>query len=170
MKEIGKYATGAIIGLLIVIGFYFLEYKPSLKKAEEEGYKAGIAECNGAIPDTAYLPGKPTIVYRDTSFKKDKPIIEIENKVLGSIFDTSYVSGKDTISVEAKTIFDIKANNADWAMNIKHKDYELNADTIKIYIPEIIEKTIIENNWLNNLIAYGAGILTAIAIWVITLL
>ena len=158
-----------LILILLGVGFYHLLYLPSLKNE----YQRGWNDC-AVQKDTVLLPGKPIIENRDTSFAVQKPIIREKTQnnstkdsinVLTSIFDTTMVSGNDTISTHALVSIKIDEHNnasiADWIMKIKHADYIPSPDTMKIYVPKLIEKIVTETNWLVNGIAYVAGVITA---------
>lgn len=166
MKEVGKYSTGVIIGVLLLVGFYFVEYKPSLKEAETKGYKSGLQECQQDT-DTTYLQSEPIIEYRDTSFNTTNPSVVDKDSLYKSSFDTSYVSGKDTIEIESNTVFDIETGKTNWSFEIKHKDFMQLPDTIRITTPRYIDKVVVENNWLYNLISYVGGIATATILFLI---
>jgi hypothetical protein len=174
MKEVSKYLLGFLIAGILFTVFYFLIYKPEL----ENEFKRGLAQCEKDT-DTLYLPGKDSIVYRDTSFSTNKPVQIKDNDSLLTFttsFDTSFVSGKDTISNKTEVQIKVKKENdkwnlvdvpATWLQSYGHKDYIQQPDTMKIYFPKYIEIPIKETNWLITTIAYVAGVLSAIATFLI---
>lgn len=159
MENIKKYATGILGGILLLAAFYFFEYKPSIKNARIEGYRAGLIEYESNT-DTLIIHGKDSIVYRDRFITIEKPVKDSIG-LLTSSFDSTLVSGKDTISTKTIVSINPSTSRANWNFEIKHKDYAQLPDTIKIYTPKYIDKVIIENNWLYNLIAYVGGLVTA---------
>lgn len=160
-----------IVGLLIA-AFYFFVWTPTL----ESEYKRGLAQCE-ADTDTTFLPGKDSLIYRDTSFAVDKPVIFEETDSLLTLttsFDTTFVSGKDTIENRAEVKIEIKKENdkwniedlsAQWDVELKHMDFIQAEDTLKIYYPKYIETVTKETNWLVSGIAYVAGVISAILIF-----
>jgi hypothetical protein len=174
MKEVSKYLVGLLIAGILFVVFYFLIYKPEL----ESEFKRGLAQCEKDA-DTLYLPGKDSIVFRDTSFSANKPVqVQDDDSLLTFItsFDTSFVSGKDTITNDAKVMIEVKKENgkwnlidvpATWLQYYRHKDFVQQPDTIKIYFPKYVEIPIKETNWLITAIAYVGGILSAIATFLI---
>jgi hypothetical protein len=174
MKEVSKYLVGFLIAGILFAVFYFLIYKPEL----ESEFKRGLAQCEKDT-DTLFLPGKDSIFYRDTSFSANKPVqVKDDDSLLTftTSFDTSFVSGKDTINNEAKVKIEVKKENgkwnlidvpAIWLQNYGHKDYVQQPDTIKIYFPKYVEIPIKETNWLITTVAYVGGVLSAIATFLI---
>lgn len=134
LSYIGVAAVTALL-------YYLFFYQPDVKKAFENG-KASIK------PIEVYIPGKDSIIYRDTSFTPaPKPVvIEKKDSIITAIssFDSSLVSGKDTIRVIATVRVDIKEGKtlnlfedvvAKWFMNIKHSNHISTLDTVKILYP-----------------------------------
>ena len=160
------------IGALLLIGFYLFIHIPE----KEESYKRGLEQCQKDT-DTVVVHGKPTIEYRDTSFASVEPVESLETDSLltfNTSFDTTTVSGKDTIGVKAETKIEIKKENgfwnlvtplAFWDVEIVHKDFEQLPDTVKIYTPKYIETVVEKINWKANLFSFGAGIIVAILIF-----
>jgi hypothetical protein len=174
MKELSKYLLGFLIAGILIVIFYFVIYQPAL----ESEYKRGLSQCEKDT-DTLYVPGKDSIVYRDTSFSTNKPVQIKDNDSLLTFttsFDTSFVSGKDTITNKAEIKIKVKKENdkwdlknvfSKWFMNYEHKDFTQQPDTMKIYFPKYIEIPIKETNWLITSIAYASGVLSAIVIFLI---
>lgn len=147
-------AIGFGIGICLILALYFFYHLPALNKEHERG----LNECL-AGRDTVEIPGKDSIIYRDTSFTHAAPVI-IEKKdsiiTVKSKFDSSFVSGKDSISfksaVEIKIHSDSIKNQdgsipgviAKWLMEIRHKDWAASPDTIKIikYKDKFIERSV----------------------------
>jgi len=160
-----------IVGLLIA-AFYFFIWIPNLEKE----YKRGLSQYE-ADTDTTYLPGKTKIIYRDTSFVSTQSVSAEETDsllTLTSSFDTTFVSGKDTIETKSEVNIEIKKEEGtwniknpitEWLTEIKHKDFEQQPDTVKIYFPKYIEIVVKETNWLISGIAYIAGVISAITIF-----
>ncbi len=172
MKEFSKYLIWFLIAAAIVVAFYFFVWKPTL----ESEFKRGLTQCEKDT-DTLYLPGKDSIVYRDTSFSANKPVLVKDDDSLLTLttsFDTTFVSGKDTISNRAEVKIAVKKENgiwdilkpvADWIENYTHKDFVQQPDTIKIYFPKYVEIPVKETNWLIAGLAYVGGVITAIIIF-----
>lgn len=159
---------------LVIAAFYFFVWTPAL----ESEYKRGLSQCE-ADTDTTYLLGKTKIIYRDTSFATTQPVSAEETDsslTLTTSFDTTFVSGKDTIETKAEVNIEVKKENgnwnvknpiAEWLTKIKHKDFEQQPDTVKIYFPKYIETVVEETNWLITGIAYVSGVISAILIFLL---
>lgn len=168
LKEIGKVGIGFGLGLMLLLGLYFFVYRPDIKKAHDEG----LRECQQDT-DTLFLPGKDKIVYRDKIISKPSAPIQVKLNdslaVVSTIFDSSWVSGKDSLHANAQATIKIKRENggwkfddavADWLMNIEHKDFTQIPDTIKITYPIYKEVVVEKTNWLITFISFvGALIL-----------
>jgi hypothetical protein len=174
MKNSLKYSIGFLVAGILFVVFYFLVYKPEL----ESEFKRGLAKCEKDT-DTLYLPGKDSVVYRDTSFSVNKPVQvkdDDSSLTLTTSFDTTFVSGKDTIINNSEVKISIKKKEgkwnvenqiAEWLSKYGHKDFMQAPDTIKIYFPKYIEVPIKETNWLITGIAYVAGVVTSLVLFLI---
>ena len=170
METFKNIAIGFGIGIIGILLLYFFWYTPSLKKE----YDRGKADCEKLI-DTVLIPGKPFVVYRDTSFHINKPIAEVKDKdsilTLGDKFDSTWISGKDTIGSHVEVAITLKKDSTghftnrnsliEWFQKLTHKDYEHPTDTLVIHTPKIVEVTVTEVNWLITGIAYLTGIASA---------
>lgn len=132
MKEVLTHIGAVAIAAALLYFFYFI---PEIDKS----YKKGLTDCE---KDTVYLPGKDSTVYRDTSFHATKPVkVKVKDSVITAIssYDTTFVSGKDTLSITSTVImkltepYDVFNNVAEWFSKVKHKDFVEAPDTIKIY-------------------------------------
>ena len=172
MKEAGYATIGFGIGTLLLLALYFFWHVPEIDKS----YKRGLNQC-AKDTDTLYIPGKDSIIYRDKIIIVEKPV-EVENNdtslVLTAKNDTSFVSGKDTITTKTKVDISVKKKDGEWDLSgvkarwiekIEHKDFTQTPDTVKITVPKYIEIIKTETNWLVSGITYIAGVLSAIAIF-----
>jgi hypothetical protein len=178
MDNVKQIAIGFGVGILLILGLYLFIYLPDTKDA----YNRGKAECERDI-DTVRIPGKPEIVYRDTTIINMISPVEVTETDSGNInlyssIDTSIVSGKDTISIQVTNSQElnlselieseqgkIKGILAKWFMKVEHKDYVSPTDTIKIFTPKYVTEVKVETNWLITTIAYVAGLVSAIIIF-----
>jgi hypothetical protein len=180
MKNI---AIGFGVGVLLALAIFFFYIVPQGKKIEEKisaAYSKGLAECV-AQTDTIIIPGKPIIEYRDTSFHSTpKPAKHEVVKDKLEIVDSDraeWISGKDEININTtvKTtveLFDGKYRPAseiltEFFYDIDHKDFEVQADTVKIQVPKFIKEVQLETNWMLITLAYVGGAITAILIWLV---
>ena len=165
--------VGFGFGVLLLIGFYLFIHIPE----KEESYKRGLEQCQKDT-DTVVVHGKPTIEYRDTSFASIESVESFETDTLLTLntsFDTTTVSGKDTIGIKTNTRVEVKKEGgtwdlsnplAFWELEIEHKDFEQLPDTIKIYTPKYIETVIEEIDWKANMFSFIGGIiLTILTFW-----
>lgn len=177
MKE---YLVGFAIALILALAIFFFYIVPERNKIEKkinEAYHKGLNECLGS-PDTVFLPGEPKIIYRDTSLHSSAPaVISQKDSVIKitSSFDSTFVSGKDSISIESNVEFyaegpsnildKIKNAQTHLLMNISHKDYEAAPDTIKIQVPKYIETVTVETNWLALFLSFLLGGISGILLF-----
>jgi hypothetical protein len=172
MKEFNSYLIlfGMMIGLIAVL--YFLWFKPALK----DEYEKGLAQCE-ADTDTLYLPGEDSVAYRDTSFFNYE-LVQVKDTdsllMLESSFDTSFVSGKDTITNKSNVVINVKKNldgwniknlAAKWLSAFTHKDFTPLPDTIKTYYPKYITTLKEVINWTYVTIAFVAGVFLSVIIF-----
>ena len=156
MKEA---AIGFGIGILLILALYFFWHKPELKKE----YERGLAACLSGI-DTVLVPGKDSIIYRDTSFHSTQPVTVYPSDsliTLKSKFDSTFVSGKDTIDIKSSVGIELKRDStlwketlAEWVTRIIHKDFTEAPDTIKIYVMEEKEVPAIMSWYRTDTFAY----------------
>jgi hypothetical protein len=110
------------IALLILLGYIFY-LKSCIPQPEPE-----------VITETEYIQGRDSIIYEDRWYplEIEKPVfIDKEDSTIKSSFDSTFVSGKDSISIKAEVR--IKDSIAKWFMDIKHRDAEtIRVDTLKI--------------------------------------
>lgn len=157
-----KFSIGFGIGVIGIILLYFFWFVPENTKAYDKGFK----DAKGKI-DTVKVEGE-TIVIHDTTVIKtevERPILRdsSEFETNSSEFDSTFVSNKDIISVKAKVWFKDKAK---WLVDIEHVDArEIQTDTLKIKVPQLIEVSEISWGW--NLITFLGGVITAVLIFVI---
>lgn len=172
MKNLKETLLSIGILIVVLIGLYYLFYIPQLRNE----YQRGLQQFHRDT-DTVFIPGKDSIIYKEATFKKDKPVV-IEEKdslyLISTSFDTSFVSGKDTIGTRTNVLIEINKvkglpvrNNiiSKWLMRITHSDYVEKPDTLKIFLPKYINTEIEKISWWSIGMGYVTGILTAVLIF-----
>jgi hypothetical protein len=95
------------------------------------------------IKDTLYVKGDTILVpypVEVIKWKERKPAVKENDSIYTQTFDSSFVSHKDTIRIEAGVEFNESAKTFSMDMEIKHKNYEsFRIDTIKVNYIEMKE-------------------------------
>jgi hypothetical protein len=152
-----KYIIGILI--LIPIALHFFYYSPEIEKS----FKEGKEQCEKDT-DSIYIKGDTVIQYVDRFITLTKREVITIGDTTTTDFDTTFVSGKDTISIGA--VVSIVDNVAEWFMDIEHKDAEtMRIDTVKTYYPKYIETVVEKTDWFKITIAYVAGVASAVILF-----
>lgn len=163
MKE---YLIGFSIAVILAGLFYFFHLVP----LEDKAYLEGYSDCEKEI-DTVFVPGDTVIVIEEKTIYVEKPV-QVE-QVNDSVYfaetsiDTTFKSGRDEINVQAIVGTEININDlagsvSEWYIDLVHRDFDIQPDTLKIYVPKYIEMVEKETNWFLIFISYLAGGITAL--------
>jgi len=154
--------------LLVLTALFFFVHKPEV----ENSFNQGLSECKEETR-VEYIKGDTVEIVKEIDHRLPKQTKVSVNKNqkgqdrLTTWFDSTIVSGKDTISLMAQVV--IEDGIASWLPFIKHIDVEtIRTDTVKVYTPRFVDKIQYENNWLLTGISYIAGIISVILILIFT--
>lgn len=132
MNNIGKYAVGIVVGVILIICYIFFYHKPELKKEYDKGYKQGIMSVGITPPDTIKW-----IEYREVPAKpvKPKPKLDSLAQTVKLVIDTTIWYDEGNVRVYSDDIAE--------GLNIKpvfYEFYSIIRDTIikmdTVYVPE----------------------------------
>jgi hypothetical protein len=152
------YIYISIVFIVIIAGLHFFYYTPDKTNAVKEAKEQCAKDT-----DTVLVKGDTVIQYRDNFITVTKREVIKIGDTLNTSFDSTFVSGRDSISLTANV--KIIDGFADWLVNLKHKDAELfRTDTITVYTPKYIETVIKEKDWKIITYSYIAGIVTTITL------
>lgn len=117
------------------------------------------------ITDSSYVIGIPYLVpYPVTVIKweKKQPAIKTNSGYV-AVFDSEFVSHKDTIGIKSLVSFNDSTKNFSMDMDIEHKDYEsFRIDSVKYTVIETKEVEVDNPLWIWTTVAGGILLILSI--------
>lgn len=142
-------------GIILLVGGIFIGTKLIKKEPCPE-----ITDSIYVVGDTVLVPYPVEVIKWK---EKQVGIPNVDSTIYTAIFDSQFVSHKDTIGIKAEISFNDNSKEFGMDMDIEHRDVEIfRTDTIKINYTEIREIEVDNPLWIWTTVISGLLLILSI--------